>query len=344
MRTLRTIVLATVVLTVFCLSGSCKKAEVDEKRNDPEPEVRNTFSHQGPFLPIDFELHGDTLTVLFSDYKIDEIESGIGVFKLVDDQWQLQHFISEQDIPGGLSFPHTLALMPDGFLISDTENNRAIEIDREGKVIRTYSANNVNEALPIVFQGQKAVLLSSNEASATILIMNRQRSVLWSYVFREHFPDKPVRQIHHANRLENGNILVAGTSNNGKIMEINQKKEVVWQFQHDDLTWPRNAHRLSNGNTLIAHKHGIWEVTRQGKITWKYQSEKTVYNLQRLADGTTVAIFDHSVIWIPKNCDSIECVKKWFLYRPPQQVFRFDNQPIMPPSVLKKLKNHPYLN
>ena len=348
MRIQRIFMLTGVLLAVFCFSGSCKKVEVDKKQNDPEPDPQIAFDHQGPFLPIDFELQRNTLTVLFSNHKIDEIESGIGVFKRAGEQWRLRYFIGQQDISAGLDFPHTIKLTDEGFLISDMGGDRAIEIDREGKVVRTYSAIGVNEALPIVFQGQKAVLLSSNGRSATILIMNDQGNVLWSFRLREQFPGEDDIMIHHANQLANRNILVPvslGTKHErGRILEIDQDKQIVWQFQHDDLEWPRNALRLPNGNTLVSHRSGIWEVTRQGKIVWEYKSDKPVYNLARLADGTTMAIFDNSLIWIPKDCESIECVEKWFLYHPPQTAIGFDFEPILPPSVLKKLKNHPYLN
>ncbi len=93
-------------------------------------------------------------------------------------------------------------------------------------------------------------------------------------------------------RLENGNTLVNLTHGN-KAVEFDSKGKVVWQVSNDDFPGikpfvdPCGAHRLANGNTVIASygaKEGIkiFEVTREKQIVWQYEGPYRAHELQVL--------------------------------------------------------------
>jgi len=103
---------------------------------------------------------------------------------------------------------------------------------------------------------------------------------------------------HFPNLLENGvpgagNILVYGNSGpdglaQSTVYEIklpeplsllpntNNEPTTVWSFTDEELSFGKisGADRLANGNTLICEgDFGMWEVTPNGEIVWKYESE-----------------------------------------------------------------------
>jgi hypothetical protein len=98
-------------------------------------------------------------------------------------------------------------------------------------------------------------------------------------------------------RLENGNTLVNLTHGN-KTVEFDSAGHVVWQVSNEDFPKlrpfadPCGAHRLPNGNTVIASyaaKQGIkiFEVTRDKKIVWQYDGPFRAHELQVLTTNGT---------------------------------------------------------
>ena len=109
--------------------------------------------------------------------------------------------------------------------------------------------------------------------------------------------DKIFDKQHFPNLLENGvigegNILIYanGVSNQQSyIYELqmptslqllsnsNNEPDIVWSFTDEDLFANKlcGAVRLSNGNTLITESdYGLWEVTNEGEIVWKYKKDE----------------------------------------------------------------------
>lgn len=103
---------------------------------------------------------------------------------------------------------------------------------------------------------------------------------------------------HFPNLLENGvpgagNILVYGNSGPDGLAQstvyemklpeplsllpnTNNEPTTVWSFTDEELYFGKisGADRLANGNTLICEgDFGMWEVTPNGEIVWKYESE-----------------------------------------------------------------------
>ncbi len=92
-------------------------------------------------------------------------------------------------------------------------------------------------------------------------------------------------------RLNNGNTLISLTHGN-KIVEMNEKGEVIWKMGNDDVESdifqdPCGAQRLPNGNTVVASygaNDGIklFEATREKEIVWSYSGEFRVHHFQIL--------------------------------------------------------------
>jgi hypothetical protein len=92
-------------------------------------------------------------------------------------------------------------------------------------------------------------------------------------------------------RLSNGNTLVNLTHGN-KSVEFDEKGKVVWKvgnenFSDKPFADPCGGQRLPNGNTVIASYGSqsslkAFEVTRDGKMVWRYEGKHNVHELQIL--------------------------------------------------------------
>lgn len=299
-----------IAIFIICFAFSCESDENDPVTEQGDTEIE---SSSGQFMAIDFEIVGSELVVLFSDYT-HNFNKGIGRFEKKNDTWELVHWISADSIKDGLDFPHTLNVTQNGYLISDSMSDRAIEVDNAGQILFEHSAPYTNEAIST---SQGIVITSSDLISfenCRIQIVNTENEVIWEFYPILDYPNAiPQLQIHHGNLLPNGNVLMAispsmgAAGGNGIILEVNNEKEVVWEFIHEYLSWPRNALRLKNGNSLIAHFDGLWEVDSEGSIVWEFEKPNdtldgpeggAMFNIARLDNGTTVAVLNGDIVWI----------------------------------------------
>ncbi|MFW5940049.1 MAG: aryl-sulfate sulfotransferase [Halolamina sp.] len=90
---------------------------------------------------------------------------------------------------------------------------------------------------------------------------------------------------------ENGGpaVLVAD-SENGRIVEYQREDgewEQSWEWSDSRMQWPRDADRLSNGNTMIVDSNGarVMELDREGEIDWQV-GIKGAYDVEHIpTDG-----------------------------------------------------------
>lgn len=83
-------------------------------------------------------------------------------------------------------------------------------------------------------------------------------------------------------------ILVAD-SENDRIVEYSRENGTwnrTWELR-GNLSWPRDADRLPNGNTLVTDTlhHRVIEVTPQGEVVWEYRVPWAPYDAERPAHG-----------------------------------------------------------
>ncbi|WP_313691509.1 aryl-sulfate sulfotransferase [Halorarum halobium] len=90
---------------------------------------------------------------------------------------------------------------------------------------------------------------------------------------------------------EDGNpVILVADSENDRVVEYERRDgewELVWELGTDQLSWPRDADRLPNGNTLITDSlnHRVIEVTPRGEIVWEYYATWGPYDAERVAHG-----------------------------------------------------------
>jgi len=103
------------------------------------------------------------------------------------------------------------------------------------------------------------------------------------------------RAQHNPQWLGPGAVLVAD-SENDRVVELHERGgewRPVWVLTGADgrsFSWPRDADRLSNGNTLVTDSRGrrVVEVTESGETVWSYSTgDGIVYESDRVPDGET---------------------------------------------------------
>ncbi|WP_339105638.1 aryl-sulfate sulfotransferase [Haloterrigena salinisoli] len=100
--------------------------------------------------------------------------------------------------------------------------------------------------------------------------------------YEQHNPD-------YIPESQGGPAVVVADSENGRVQEFQREDgewNRTWQWEDDQIQWPRDADRLPNGNTLIADSHGnrVMEVNESGDIVWEVASTLP-YEAERLETG-----------------------------------------------------------
>jgi hypothetical protein len=86
-----------------------------------------------------------------------------------------------------------------------------------------------------------------------------------------------------------GPAIVVADSENGRVVEYQRENGSwvrSWTWSDARLSWPRDADRLPNGNTLVTDSHGdrVFEVNPRGEIVWS-ASIGFPYEAERLGTG-----------------------------------------------------------
>ncbi|WP_076608113.1 aryl-sulfate sulfotransferase [Natronorubrum thiooxidans] len=103
--------------------------------------------------------------------------------------------------------------------------------------------------------------------------------------YEQHNPD-------YIPESQGGPAVVVADSENGRVQEFQREGGAdgewtrSWEWEDDQIQWPRDADRLPNGNTLIADSHGnrVMEVDQSGEIVWEVGSTLP-YEAERLETG-----------------------------------------------------------
>jgi hypothetical protein len=230
----------------------------------------------------------------------------------------------------GLRFAHSGRRLKNGnTLITDTTNNRLIEVTPDKKIVMNSDEwgsgtgklsdgshlHYPNEA----FELEDRTFLVTDRNNDRCIQVDRNGKVIWAF-------EKELQHPHNANALPNGNILIADSDGN-RILEINRKKEVIWSYGDglkETLWWPRSGIRLKNGNTLVtdSKNHRIIEVSPEGKPVWTFQTEHVdkFYITQTTKEGTFLisCTGHHQVIEVDRAGNIVWLFRN---YRRPAPIF-----------------------
>jgi len=231
---------------------------------------------------------------------------------------------------GELLFVHDADKLPNGnILITDTGNDRVIEVTRTGYIVWEWKASywvqhieNVTRFGEFVNSTTFGVLHYPNDVQRlpngntiislrnhnAIIEVNRTGHILWMFG-TEHasinatghltwgYGDGILKRPHNPDLLPNGNMVIAD-SENKRIIEINKEtREIVWQFNDSKgigLNWARDADRLPNNNTLIVDSRNqrLLEIDIQGNVLSEYNTSQLglVYDADKIVWGYDIQL------------------------------------------------------
>ncbi len=225
----------------------------------------------------------------------------------------LGNIVWQYDDEGRLSFVHSARLLKNGnVLITDTTNDRIIEVTREKRIV--FSSDDWGDGKGTLSDGSHlgypndAYELQDNTLSICdrnnnrCVHVDRNGEVLWQF-------SEGVEHPHNAHPLSDGNILLSDSDRN-MILEVSPQKEVVWSYgdgSPEVLNWPRCAVRLESGNTVICDSKNarVIEVTREGETIWEYRVDyfAKFYDIQVLPNNNILVTDQqhHQVIEVDRS-------------------------------------------
>jgi hypothetical protein len=168
-----------------------------------------------------------------------------------------------------LGYPNDAYELDDGTLfICDRNNNRALQVDREGKVVWEYSGrvkhpHNAHK-LP-----NGNVLICDSDGNR-VVEASPGREVVWSY--GDGSPAM-CNWPRCAQRLETGNTMICD-SKNARVIEVTPEGRIVWEYRVDYFSKFYEIEIQPNGNVLVSDQqhHQVIEVDRAGNYRWVHRN------------------------------------------------------------------------
>ncbi len=196
---------------------------------------------------------------------------------------------------------HAFQRLADGnTMVAESGNSRIVEVNAKGEIVKTIplqvKKSDAHRDTRMVRKLASGNYLVCHEAEGCVREYDDTGKVVWEYALdlagrprsNGHGPEGHGVEVFGAIRLANGNTLIAG-GNNNRVIEVNPKKEIVWQVDQKDLpgitlAWVTTLHALPNGNIVIGNCHAgeanpqLIEVTREKKVVWTFKDFKTFGN------------------------------------------------------------------
>ncbi len=196
---------------------------------------------------------------------------------------------------------HAFQRLADGnTMVAESGNSRIVEVNPKGEIVKTVpltvKKSDAHRDTRMVRKLASGNYLVCHEAEGCVREYDDSGKVVWEYALdlagrprsNGHGPEGHGVEVFGAIRLANGNTLIAG-GNNNRVIEVNPKKEIVWQVDQKDLpgitlAWVTTLHALPNGNIVIGNCHAgeanpqLIEVTREKKVVWTFKDFKTFGN------------------------------------------------------------------
>jgi len=205
----------------------------------------------------------------------------------------LGNIVWQFDDGGKLSFLHSARLMQNGnILMTDTNNNRVIEVTREKQIVFTtdqWGNGMLSDGSHLAYPNDAyelpddSLFICERNNNRAIKV-DRRGNVLWEYAEGLVHP-------HNGHMLPGGNALICDSDGN-RVIEVSPEKEILWCYgdgNPETLNWPRAARRLKNGNTMICDSKNarIIEVTPGNETVWQFKVDyfAKFYDIQVLENG-----------------------------------------------------------
>jgi hypothetical protein len=198
-------------------------------------------------------------------------------------------------------------ISPDRFVVADMEHERIVVVSTDGEIEWEWNASSFYEAPEDPTRvdwlhindvdkiGPEKFLISVRNENQ-LLVIEKSEGVV-EVVNRDGDPDL-FHQQHNPQWLGENAVLVAD-SENDRVVEVHRNTSdgewyVAWSLTGAGgigFSWPRDADRLENGNTLITDTRNrrIVEVDKNGTVVWSTTVQGDLpYEADRLPRGETV--------------------------------------------------------
>jgi len=250
---------------------------------DPQPEPTVVSEYSFPVRTSkNSEVH-DVEPLQSGEYLLTDMEYE-RIFTVRDDevtwQWNASSFYGAPADPTTTDWLHINdvdVIDENRYLVSIRNANQLLVIERGEGVVRVINedTSDSNDA-----NCQKSGQLADYDNDGEVRcgdpdVLNHQHNPQW---------------------LGNGAVLVAD-SDNDRAVELhrtdNGNWEPAWTLERAGgvaFSWPRDADRLPNGNTLITDtlNQRLVEVNESGTVVWSVQTERIPYEADRLPAGESV--------------------------------------------------------
>jgi hypothetical protein len=206
---------------------------------------------------------------------------------------------------------HDVELLPSGeFLVTDMDRERVFTVE-DGEVTWQWNASSHYEAPPdptrvdwlhindVDVVGEDRYLVSVRNANQ-LVVVERGRGVV-EVINEDHDGDgegdpSVLFEQHNPQLLSDEAVLVADSAND-RVVELHRNETGDWTvawaiYEAEDVefSWPRDADRLPNGNTLITDSANqrIVSVNETGHTVWSTRTPQIPYEAELLPHGEPV--------------------------------------------------------
>jgi len=166
--------------------------------------------------------------VLITDQANDRIiDVSIATHKIV---WQYGTTGVAGGGPDELNGPNSAELLANGhILISDQGNNRAIEVDRQKNILRTFTAGGTANIVAFASRLRNGDTLLTDSGNSRIVEVDASDAVVWEYFTNTDPASNEAPLPTRAVRLANGDTLISDQFND-RVIAVNHAKKIVASY------------------------------------------------------------------------------------------------------------------
>lgn len=232
--------------------------------------------------------NGNTLIADTTNDRVIEVTPGGGI-AFTSDAWG--------DGTGTLSdgshlaYPNDAHALDSGtLLITDRNNDRAVEVTREGRVVWSFGGQVKRPHNADPLPNGNVIICDSD--GQYIREVTREGRIVWSY------GDGTRGTLHwprDADRLPNGNTLIVD-SKNRRVIEVTPDGHLAWEYVVDYFANFYDADHLPNGNVLISSQQHqeVFEVAPDGRIVGSFRNYTRPYPVNDKILNTKFTELDES--------------------------------------------------
>jgi hypothetical protein len=179
-----------------------------------------------------------------------------------------------------LDYPNDVEVVEnENFLVTDRNNNRAVEVNRNGVVIRAF--NNLNHPHNADPSPKGTILVASSDDNV-VMELSRDGDVLWTS------EDKLDLSWPRDFDWVDENFFLIADSRHHRVLIVDRAGNVEWAYVTERLSQPYDADYLPNGNVLFSDQRHfrLVELNPGGNIVWSFCNFfRTTPIYENLANG-----------------------------------------------------------